>query len=251
MLKVITSSAELPAFPDDPCGVRIAAIASAYGFDYSFALFWRQLCEETGRVTALVASFDRNLTICATEDADFAELAAFIGAIGGESLLCAASVGQRLGLSGGQACTALRFVGSDLPCAQIGEISYMALYALLQSGTDGGIKLPGFESWYVDLSHRVRHNAARTLAVMQSGTPVAAAIAAYETDEAALLSGVATLPPFRASGYGKAAVCTLSNTLHTQGKAVFVLARAQEVGFYVRCGFTPIEKMIEYQFSEE
>lgn len=251
MIKLISSSAELLKFADDPYYTRIAGVAAAYGFDYSFALFWRQICEETGQVTALIASFDRNLTLCARERADFDELAEFLGAIGGESLLCAAQVGEKLGLSGGQTCTALKFVSTDTPPAQTSEIRLEALYELLISGEDGGIKMPPFEAWYVDLSHRIRHGAARMVALAQDGTPVAAAITSAETHDAALISGVATLPQFRGQGYGRSAVCTLAQILKTEGKTAFVFARDEEKNFYLKCGFTPIGEAIEYTFCEE
>ena len=69
-----------------PYGVRISAFLQAYGTSYPFALFWMQT-DASGRITAALSRVDGHVTLCASEQADWEEVWAFLSAAGYESVL--------------------------------------------------------------------------------------------------------------------------------------------------------------------
>ena len=64
-----------------PYGVRISAFLQAYGTSYPFALFWMQT-DASGRITAALSRVDGHVTLCASEQADWEEVWAFLSAAG-------------------------------------------------------------------------------------------------------------------------------------------------------------------------
>ncbi len=84
----------------------------------------------------------------------------------------------------------MRFAGEyTLPTADLLPPDPRRHYALLCRSFD---TMPPFDSWYVDVSHRLRHGMAHIASVMQEGEPVSTAMTVAETETAVLLGAVAT-----------------------------------------------------------
>lgn len=231
MIKLIESAEQMPSFPLDPIFLKIEGIALTYGFGYSFALLWRQI-NDKDEVTAVISSFDGHLSLYALPDADFDELREFIRVVGGISLFCSLHNSEMLEFSG-EKCVALKF------CGEVGEAEdfdtdhdLRAVYSLLKSGEDGGIAMPSFDAWYVDISHRIRKGTARVF-----GSDTAVALTSAESENAALIGGVAVLPKARGRGLGKRMVTALTKKLFEEKKTPFVFSRGEEAEFYKKCGF--------------
>lgn len=60
--------------------------------------------------------------------------------------------------------------------------------------------LPSFDSWYVDVSHRVRHGSCHIASVLRNDYVVCNAMTVAETQNDALLGAVATHPQWRRQG---------------------------------------------------
>lgn len=60
--------------------------------------------------------------------------------------------------------------------------------------------MPPFECWYVDVSHRVRHDVCHIASVVRDGRVVCNAMSVAETTEDVLLGAVATHPDWRRQG---------------------------------------------------
>ncbi len=222
----------------DPMLVRMAGVLSAYGCGYSFALFWQQT-DTAGNTTAWISSLDGNLTLSALETADLPELGEFLRVVGGKSLTCSLELAHALELEIHSTASVLfrrgvREWGKVIPTVS----DLKTVFSILQSGAGESMELPDASAFYADLSHRVRHHAARAVLVRDSSdTPVAAAVTSAEAGNAALLSGVATLPEVRGQGYGSAAVERMLESLSSENRDVFVLSRPEQLNFYRRLGF--------------
>lgn len=247
MIRLIDGQGAAPflAFCEgNPYGVRIAAFLEAYGPGYPFALFWMQ-ADGSGRMTAAVARVDGNVTVCAAEKADLEELWVFLSAVGFESILCPEWVAQRANQFSGclfQRCIPMRLHRPCVPSAAQPAALCKApplpeVYALLQAA---GEPLPCLEAWLPDVSHRVRHAAARVWAVREGAKWIACAMAVALTRKEALLGGVAVLPEQRAKGIGSSLTLSLCGALLEEGKTVFLLRKeGLHESFYRRMGFEP------------
>ena len=93
--------------------MRISAFLQAYGTSYPFALFWMQT-DASGRITAALSRVDGHVTLCASEQADWEEVWAFLSAAGYESVLCPEWAAQTAGLLSAcrlESCRAMRLSG--------------------------------------------------------------------------------------------------------------------------------------------
>ena len=92
-----------------------------------------------------------------------------------------------------------------------------------------------FEPFYLDLSHRLRHGAARASVLYAGGEAVAAAAAAL-AGESALVTAVAVLPAEQGKGYGGAVLRAVEAQLG--GCRVYLLrAEHENERFYARRGY--------------
>lgn len=240
MIKLIESPDKLPRGFSGSLFARIAGTAAAYGYSMPFALFWRQINDVTGEDTAVVSSFDCNMTLCAFDNADFDELAEFLPAVGGQTLLCESNVMDKLGLSSVKEFSVLEFAAEEkTPLSGEDEsFSLEELYALLKSGEDGEIELPEHDAWYADMSHRIRHGGAEVFAMRAGNTLAAAAVSPFVSEGMALISGVAVNPHYRGKGLGKNAVAGLAVRLKLSDRRVFVMAEEKLIPFYKSAGFS-------------
>ena len=113
------------------------------------------------------------------------------------------------------------------------------IYSVLERCRGEGFEIPDFDSFYPDMSHRVRHNLSRVLAYRLEGQAIACCMTSAETDNCAIISGVACLPECRGKGYASKLVAKISETLGDTD--IFVFCREELVGFYSRLGFSNID----------
>lgn len=229
-----------------PYGVRIAAFLEAYGTGYPFALFWVQT-DESGQMTATVSSVDGNVTVCAAEQVDSEELWAFLFVVGFKSILCPERLVQNTKFPSGcrfRRCVPMRLHRPAVPEAlqSISLFKEPPLPEVYEILLLAGESLPGLEAWLPDVSHRVRHGAARVWAAQEGREWAACAMAVAATRKEALLGGVAVLPEKRARGIGFYLASLLCNALSEEGKTVFLFREAcLHESFYRRMGFVPFE----------
>ena len=122
-----------------------------------------------------------------------------------------------------------------------------AAYELIVRCADENFHPPVFEDFYVDVSHKLRHNAMSLVGVQENGELVAIAMTVAESENGAVLGAVACLPEYRKKGYGSQVVRSLTSRLIAQNKRVY-LHRAQDanVSFYEKLGFCECGTWREY-----
>lgn len=214
------------------------ALLAAYGNARPFFTAW-----ETNN--GILFQLDGRCTLCAGDGADFEELAAFFLALPGcvsvlgqedEMKKLAAALGRPLKFTGISMCLCgAGLKVPPLPGAEnpAGINGLRKIYELLTLG--GPATYPGeFDPWYCDLSHRIRHGAAK--AWLSPGGE-SCCITAAITVENGYLAGVATRPEARGRGIASSLAAAACGELLSQGRLPVLRCAEETTGFYQRMGF--------------
>lgn len=230
MIEKVNDISELSGFyRDDLFYVRIMSLAKAYGFSYDFAVFYRQL-DSDNRITAIISKLDFDFTLCFNENADTNEISEFISVLGYSTLLCDASFNHTAPYTKGVIMVSDKKV--EIPAARAKIDKYpklMELFNFVDYDT------ADFESWYVDISHRIRHGCARAYTLNINGVIIASGIFSSIYNDDAVLSAVRTSEEYRGLGYGSALVSEMTGDI--KGKIYLMREKELNEQFYKRLGF--------------
>lgn len=223
----------------DVFGTRISAYFMTYGTGFSFASFYLQ--ESGNQITAAVCRIDGNMTICCKKNADIEELNEFIDIVGYSSLMCDADICGGLNLKSQKTGYIVEFKESK-KTSENKEICFSNgfelsdIYDILnRSGFDG---LPEKLQWLQDVSTRLKKSTAYAEAINENGKPAACAMVLFETEKAALIGAVATVPECRGKGYAGALVSALAGEMAEKKKRAELLCANNSIyDFYSRLGF--------------
>lgn len=234
MIKRVYSPEELARLPKTGVEAqKIRALMLAYGTNYDFCRFYLSdkaaFCEMSG-----------SFVLCGLSEhkkQDVEELSGFFAMRGFSEIFCSDALGKAL--SEKLRCKTmkvnlLRFDGKLHENAEIDKSPPLdEVFKILDAFFD-----IDYEQWYVDMSHRIRHNIAKARRLDDS-----VLIIQHDLNGEALLSQIATLPEKRKTGGATRlinAVCAeLSNS------AVFVLCEDSLLDFYLKIGFVKVsDKMI-------
>ncbi len=228
--------------PEGFCGLPYVRIKALYNTKFA-EMFTQTVNEE---ITAVFASPGGNgYSLCAKENADFSELDLFFKMVKAE-VFCETSVAEKLNYKKCITVSSLKLEGFKTEKISHGKIS--DIYEILTFGSDGDIKLPPFDSWYPDFC--LRYN---RLAAEYSIINGAAAVCGFMTDEASLITGVATEKDKRGSGLGTVALRSLCTAIKEKYKnsEIFVTATDSAKKFYIKNGFREVGKVAILTFFEE
>lgn len=224
--------------PDTEAAVKIRCLREAYGTACAFVHFWAgdggsAIALMDGCATAHLAPAEREEALL------FLAMQPEVRALRTD----ADSAGRFAALYGGQVQTGTVMTAADmapLPASApaVEPLSPRELYPLLAACFD---RLPPFDAWYVDVSHRVRHGLCRIVGVRNAaGKPAASAMTTAECPGAALIGAVATAPADRGKGFASACVTSLAQTLLAEGRRVLLSPKnAYAEQLYARLGFIP------------
>lgn len=239
MIKLL-SEQYIPAFSDvcknDAAGLRIFACYLSYGTKFPFCEFWVQIKNE--KVCAAVSRLDGAVTVCGAP-CNFEELAEFLSAVGFSDIFCMAGVAENLPfkrLSSG--CVLSGGFGSEEDEQLLDYTAPLSdIYEILKTGGAADIQIGAFDSWYTDVSHRVRHSTALTAAFVSGGKPAACIMCSALTETSALIGGVTVLPEYRGRGIGKKLVSGMCYRLLKSGRRLWLCCREEKYAFYKALGF--------------
>ena len=263
MIKLLQNLNNL-SVPPGSVGTKIAADLFDYGTGYPFLTAWQQL-DPQNRATALLCKKEDSWLLCTgsaadfsektkktdfaegtdltekadlaeganlAEGADFTELTAFVQAVGG----------RHLQLQGPGNLTALKSpvlfaeyclqpAGRPAAPAAVQQNNLKGCYQILYSSPNSSIAKVGYNGWYADLSHKIRHGYA--FCATLNG---AAAVVSHLFGGSAVLSGVAVLPQLRGKGRGRQLLAALPALLPGV-RRFYVCCAPQTEPFYKACGF--------------
>lgn len=235
MIRLLTAGDSLPPLPAQEAAVKLAGWWTAYGPDRSFVRFWTT---EQGGLLGCMG----DVALAAVPPADHEEAALFLCMQPDLRLVRSdpAFMGALSAQRGGQTETGMvmRLEG-EIPSVEPAEApSLRQAYALLRQVF--GDTMPPFDTWYVDMSHRLRHGCGQMAGITVGDTLAAVAMTTAESPAAGLIGGVATHPDHRGQGYAHRCVMTLASSLRRQGKEVWLSPKNDYAqALYTRWGFIP------------
>ncbi|MEG1886913.1 MAG: GNAT family N-acetyltransferase [Oscillospiraceae bacterium] len=216
----------------DTALVKIKSLARAYGFNCPFLDFWQQ------DNSALIARFYGEFIIAASESSNFAEISEFFCMLCAKEVFCSLKTATALNYKNYKKYNELSLFEKLADSSNSTENDFKKIYNKLLAGTDGDICLPSFDDWYVDFSHRIRHKTARVFCLEK-----AVAITAFETDDKALITGVAVNKLFRGQGLGRRVLHGICSKIEADDKTPMVLANDDLTAFYIKHDFCITSQM--------
>ncbi len=240
MIEQVSDFSELNEFKHyDIFALRVLSLAKAYGFSYPFVRFFRQMADD-GSVTAIFHVLDGIVNISVTAEADFEELSDFLKFIGFSSLFCSELLELDAEYEQGSIMKTSKKI--ELPCDYRVIDEYPHLFDLFNfidyENTD-------FEAWYVDISHRIRHGAAKAYTINIDDEIISSAIFSSIYNDDAIISAVQTKPEYRGMGYASSLVSAMCCDI--KGTAYLLREQGKNESFYKRLGFENCGKWRMYK----
>lgn len=227
MIKLVNKSQYFELF-NDYAALKIKALVKSYGFGYVFCNFWVQF-NENNQPTALISLFYKSATISYLKNADLGELEDFIEFLGPNEICCKAdslkidapymSVNS-MSRKSDRIATNFLFNGTYAQCKKIYDIF---------KGAGDDINIGDFNSWYLDLNHRVRHNSAAIFLEDYGGAVI------LTDGKDAIINGIAIKDEFKNSGNGKELINKICK--EDTFDDIYVLCSNSVAPFYEKCGF--------------
>lgn len=238
-----------------PFRCKIVSLFNLYFNIGMFSGFWIQY-NESNHVTSIICKFYATLIICAESNADFEELKSFIKNIGAECVLCGKNVAcyfndkfRDYGYIMKYSSSIIRYPELGCELKSITEIK--PIYDFLNSEPDSGFSNVDFESFYVDVSHRIRHNGSRIKGIYEYEKLVSCAFTTYETSNCAIIGAVLVKSEYRNMGYGSKTVQKFIEILLRENKQVYIFReKNKNEQFYKKIGFKNYDKWFEFNTGD-
>lgn len=230
MIELIEEKSQLDGFDlMDIYSVRILSLLNAYGCKYPFVRFYRQV-DENKNITAIISYLDNDVTVSFLSEANKGEITEFLTVVGYSSVLCDGALSVSSDYESGIVMKSARCIEISMPYIRIDEYPPLFdLYNFIDYGESN------FEAWYVDLNHRIRHNAAKAFTLNVNGEIISSAIFSSIYENNSVLTGVQTKPEFRRMGYGSALVSAMCCDF---GGNVYLMRESERnEAFYKKLGF--------------
>lgn len=232
MIRLLEKGQEKLLFPfcaGDPFGCRVVTAARAYGTAGKEAEFWFQSVQ--GNICAVICRVNGECTLYNKPAADWEELDCFLNAIGYRSLFFS-SERQKAGRSGPVMKWAGKRMSHTLGDCQPAPRDILRLLAACGMGNEENA------AEYVDLSYKLRHGILRAVGFADgTGTLQSCAMTVAESDDTAVIGGVATDAGMRGRGFAGMLVTTLAERLEEEGKSPYLFCENRFVPFYEKHGF--------------
>ncbi len=226
-----------------PLGVKINCQMNGYGFEKDFLKLW--ISENETEVLSVLCVFDGSATLCAKKEADFEEIKVLLNMSGTASLCCEKSIFDLLGLEAKAEKRFFEFFGEAEVFEEVqSEGDTKQVYKLICVSIPDSFEdsHEAYLHFLSDFTFRERRSLARLKTISDGEKVLSCAMTAAESEDSALISGVACDKTQRGKGIGKKTVLTLAGELKKENKKVYVIALNDSAGaFYEKIGFKQIE----------
>lgn len=224
---MITRINQLPETEcDEYCSVKMKSLFRAYGTKYDFCQFYEQT--ENGDTAAYIVKFYSSATVFVKQQENLEELCGFLNTIGVSEIT--SNIQLELNVKAKKFLQLKLSMNSCDGCDLNPKFDdYKLAHNLFSSDKSGNINVGDFDDWYVDLSHRVRHNAAYIFVDISTA-------AVYLTDgKNLILNGIVAAN--KNKGYGTKLIEKIKNS--SRENIVFVACNEETMPFYLKNGFKP------------
>lgn len=238
---------------NDPFACRIISLYNSYNPELAFVDYWIISDKLTGKCTGAIARNGTNFIVFLTDDCDVDEVSSFMRVAGASSVLCSGK--YKLELFGSKCVSGSVLSKNTLfdiidDSVMIINPDIKSAYELIVKCADENFVPPAFDDFYVDVNHKLRHNAMRMYGIVESDCLVAIAMTVAESNRGAVLGAVSCDPEFRKKGYGSTIVKYITNRLISENKTVFLhRAKNANISFYNNLGFLEMGSWKEYSFE--
>ena len=176
------------------------------------------------------------------------QLEIFIGMFYFKTLTCTADICKRFGFKNAVIKRGYRFNGdaSDESCYALEEDDYRKAYNIIAAEIPDSFsnEKEAYLSFLSDFTFRKRRELARGVCTHFEGALSSVALTSAETENAAIISGVACDRQLQKKGLGKKTVLSLVKILSDNNKDAYVIALNESAeGFYEHIGFKEVEKI--------
>lgn len=229
---------------------RISCLLQSYGILYDFLSFYIQT-DENGAPVGAAAKYYADLTLCLTSQSDLDEWREFVTMSGAHSVLCEPTLFADKSCQTGTVMTLKKSrdqrsitlpQGYTLSC----QPDLKALYQLLKGSEAEDFRVPAYEDFLLDLSHKLRHNTAACAVLLYRDTIAAAALTVAQDERSAIIGCVTTARPHRRKGLGSFCVSALINMLHD--RTIFIMRdKDRHETFYLQLGFENTSSFTLYE----
>lgn len=237
-----------PILPSLPCagsfvGIKILANLISYGIKLPFCCFWVQFSENIP--TTLICKFEQTIFIAAEQNTDVNELKEFCNIIGFNAIHADACLLDKMKFNNIHKYEVLFLKQSGIPRnTSFSSTKLKKVYDIIYYEDNKNLLKTDWESWYADLSHRIRHGTAA--AVYNEN---AACVASHITNTSAIISGVAALPNKRGIRHGSKILNEIISLL--KWRNIFVAADLNVAPFYKKNHFITIGTVGIYKAKED
>lgn len=242
------ASREIEAFcKGSLLGTRILCQIKAYGFDRDFLNVW--LCyDDEVKTVGVISKFEDSITLIYSSDDGAEEVKTFLDMIGFSSLCCTYETAHYLGYCESLTKKAYAFSGECIgeKLSDLSENFYRECYSLISKNIPDSFSdtEEAYLSFLSDFMFRQRRGLARIKGYTEDGKVLSCALTSAETENSAIISGVACEITSRKTGLGKRTVLSLAEELKSENKEVYVIALNEKAeGFYEHIGFSFKEKI--------
>lgn len=247
------SVCEIQKSGNDPFGCKIYTLYNAYGFDFSFAEFWLQR-DAHDNVTAIISRYYGAYTVCLKSGADVDEIICFLNLQ--NNLINVSADGEFLNDRSLKIKGLSRNSGSIYKYANriVSDIEYdiitpnlKQMYGLLKECEGKAFVVPDYESFILDVSHKIRHGLSEVYGVKKGNALVGCAMTVAQSENTAVIGAVVVSPEFRKKHIGKALVSFAAEKMYLQKKCAYVFVNTKDnENFYISCGFKKVGIWAEY-----
>ena len=221
---------------DSYYGRKILAAYNAYGGGYDFCRFYS--CGN-----GMIHVYNTSMVIDGNIDLDETEM--FINMT--KPVTVEADIKTSLQL-GGQYCEKHRTLfhvksgdtNIEINCVKANSCAEKCFEILNESFDD----MLSYDDWYVDISHRIRHNVSK-LYLYESTTITQQ----FNIDGFIFLSHIATAKSKRGRGTARELLRLLGGEAEKRGETAYLFARDERYSFYESIGFEPVYEDILYEMK--
>ncbi len=235
----------------NPFGTRIYSLYNCYDFNLPFVDFWIQTKNDV--CVSAIGRLGTQFIVQLSDLSDIEEVSSFLRVAGATTVLADNKYKLELNTDKKTSGAVLKFFGSSYKIEEEYKLytpTVKEAYDLLVLCKEEGFETPDFESFNLDVSHKLRHNAIRMIGYKENGELKSVAMTVAETQTDAVLGAIATHPDYRNKGYSSLMVKILTNELLKENKNIY-LHRAidKNISFYSHLGYKVQGKWCEFYFK--
>jgi GNAT superfamily N-acetyltransferase len=235
--------------------VKIHSLIKAYGTNQFFFKVWLNTEE------CIIARLDNSIYVYASNTKDFEEVTFFLSSIISNS-------NSKINISGKsntiQKLAELmklpycikyfnilinkqkeKYIEADITIDKNPKLE--SVYEVIKSCENVNFTVGEFSNWYVDISHRIRHDCGQAYLISLEQASACCLVSA-KSNFAGLISGVAVKPQYRGNGFASILVKLACENLQQRAKLPVIECSDDMLPFYEKMGFKAVDRGAGLEF---